>query len=230
MPSQAGPTRPRVLLIEDDETIRESVAGSLSDSGFSVLAQEDGDQLERALHDFRPGAVVLDWMLPGRNGPALAKVVNRTSAVPVIMLTARDAVSDRLAGFEAGVDDYLVKPFAMEELTARLRVLLRRSGSLAATVQVGDLIMDPASATVLRDGESIDLTATEWRVLSYLADNHGRIVSTTQILTQVWGYDDYADNLVQVHISALRRKLEAHGPRLIHTVRGLGYVLRDSPR
>lgn len=219
-----------MLLIEDDETIRESVAGSLTDSGFSVLAQHDGNELERALHDFRPGAVVLDWMLPARSGPVLARVVSRTSAVPVIMLTARDAVADRLAGFEAGVDDYLVKPFAMEELTARLRVLLRRSGSLAATVQVGDLILDPASATVLRSGQPIDLTATEWRVLSYLAGNHGRIVSTTQILTQVWGYDDYADNLVQVHISALRRKLEAHGPRLLHTVRGLGYVLRASAR
>jgi DNA-binding response OmpR family regulator len=145
------------------------------------------------------------------------------------MVTARDEVEDRLKGFDAGADDYVVKPFATSELLARTRAVLRRAGVTVETIQVDDLLVDPGAARVTRGGVEIDLTATELRLLVFLAENRDRVMSTLQILTQVWGYDDYADNLVQVHISALRRKIEAHGPRLIHTARGLGYVLR-APR
>lgn len=218
--------KPRVLLVEDDSAIRDSVVGALSDSGYTVRGLSDGLGLETELEGFRPDAVILDWMLPGRDGPTLARTVAAHSRAPVMLLTARDAVADRLRGFDAGVDDYLPKPFAMAELLARLRVLLRRSGGIGSVIQVDDLLIDPAGAFVSRAGQRLELTATELRLLTFLAENRDRVLSATQILTQVWGYDDYADNLVQVHISALRRKLEAHGSRLVHTVRGVGYVLR----
>jgi len=219
-------TSARVLVVEDDAAIRDSVAGALSDAGYTVHGLPDGSRLEAELERFRPDVVIVDWMLPGRDGPTLARVVRARSPAPVMLLTARDAVADRLRGFEAGVDDYLAKPFAVAELLARLRVVLRRTGGTQTVVQVDDLLVDPAAAVVSRAGQRLELTATELRLLTFLAENRDRVLSPTQILTQVWGYDDYADNLVQVHVSALRRKLEAHGPRLLHTVRGVGYVLR----
>jgi two-component system OmpR family response regulator len=135
-------------------------------------------------------------------------------------------VPDRLAGFAAGADDYLVKPFAMAELVARVRAVLNRRGRWPGAVEVGDLLVDEPAGTATRAGARLDLTATELRLLGYLVGNRGRTVSKTQILTQVWGYGDYDPNLVEVHVSALRRKLEAHGDRLVHTVRGLGYTVR----
>lgn len=217
---------PRILLVEDDESIRDAVAVALRSEGWAVAAEADGRALEETLLAFRPDLVVLDWMLPGRDGPALARVVQEFGDVGVVMLTARDEVGARLRGFEAGVDDYVTKPFAMAELLARLRALLRRLGRVPTTVQVGDLVVDAAGGVVTRAGHRVDLTATELRLLGFLVENRGRTMSTTQILTQVWGYEDVADNLVQVHVSALRRKLEAHGERLVHTVRGVGYVVR----
>jgi len=216
----------RILLVEDDETIRHSVAAALQDVGWSVQAVEDGEDLEARLRSYRPHLVVLDWMLPGRAGPTLARVVRSESSAAVVMLTAREAVEDRLQGFDAGVDDYVAKPFVMAELVARLRALLRRLGAVPAVIEVGDLVVDEQGAVAMRGGTRLELTATEFRLLLHLAHHRDRVLSSAQLLSQVWGYDEYADNLVQVHISALRRKLESHGPRLIHTERGLGYVLR----
>lgn len=220
---------PRVLVVEDDEVIRESLGSALSASGFTVRLLADGRDLEDELASYRPVMVLLDWMLPGRDGAALVAVVRSRCTAGIVMLTAREAVEDRLRGFDLGVDDYLAKPFVMAELVARIRAVMRRLGTLPSTVQVGDLVIDEEAALVQRDGTTIPLTATEFRVLVYLASHRDRVLSSAQILSQVWGYEEYADNLVQVHISALRRKLEERGPRLIHTERGLGYVLR-APR
>lgn len=220
---------PRLLVVEDDEAIRTMLAASLRAAGFEVETRVDGATLEADLAELRPALVVLDWMLPGRDGPRLVDVVRSHSRAGIVMLTAREGVADRLRGFEVGVDDYVAKPFVTEELVARIRAVLRRSGAVAATIQVGDLAVDEDGGTATRAGERLALTATEFRLLCYLAHHRDQVVSSAQILTQVWGYDDYADNLVQVHLSALRRKMEVHGPRLIHTERGLGYVLR-APR
>lgn len=218
---------PKLLLVEDEATIREALESSFRQAGFRVEAVPDGEGLDDRLARFRPDVVILDVMLPGRDGFQLASLVRRTGPTPILFLTAKDSVGDRLAGFERGADDYVIKPFATEELLARVRAVLRRSGRLAEeVVEVGDLVIEMDGARVVRAGEQLSLTATEFRVLAYLAANRGRVLSKTQILTQVWGYDAYAPNLVEVHIWGLRRKTEALGPRLIQTVRGVGYTLR----
>ncbi|MFJ6669535.1 response regulator transcription factor [Actinosynnema sp. NPDC091369] len=219
-------TAARVLVIEDAEAIGAAVSSALRDAGYQVLVRPDGRDLEGELVRFRPDLVVLDVMLPGRDGFTLLEVIRRTCGAGVVMLTARDGVSDRLRGLDRGADDYVVKPFVLAELVARVSAVLRRLGRTPSTVQIGDLVVDADSAVVLRGDVSIELTATELRLLRYLAAQRGRVVGKTQILTAVWGYEDYDPNLVEVHVSALRRKLEEHGPRLLHTVRGLGYVLR----
>ena len=215
--------------MEDDDAIRESLERTLAASGFEVRALVDGEELEREVEAFAPDLVVLDWMLPGRQGPDLVRVVRSRSRAAVVMLTARDAVPDRLTGFDVGTDDYVTKPFATDELVARVRAVLRRSGVLTGRVEVDDLVVDEGAGVATRAGARLPLTATEFRLLCFLAAHRDRVLSSVQILSQVWGYEQYADNLVQVHVSALRRKLEAHGPRLLHTERGLGYVLR-APR
>jgi two-component system OmpR family response regulator len=157
----------------------------------------------------------------------MARLLRRTSGLPILFLTAADSVDDRLAGFQAGADDYLVKPFSMAELLARVQALLRRSGRLSsASWHVGDLVVDDAARMVVRAGVPLELTRTEYDLLTVLVQQIGTVLSKTQLLTQVWGFDAYDTNLVEVHMSALRRKLEAAGPRLVHTVRGAGYVLR----
>jgi two-component system OmpR family response regulator len=216
-------TAARVLVIDDDETIRTAVAASLRAEGFAVRAAPDGDSLLDDLRTGSPDLVVLDWMLPGASGIALAARVRTNSDAAVVMMTARDELDDRLRGFAEGVDDYVVKPFAMAELVARVTAVLRRRGRVASVVEVGDLVLDPEAATARRGDTLLDLTATEFRLLCFLAQGRDRTLSKGQITTQVWGYDDIAPNLVEVHLSALRRKMEVHGPRLIHTVRGLGY-------
>lgn len=224
----ANPVRApaRVLVVEDSEAIRVSVVAALADAGHEVHELGDGARLEDALAGFRPDLVVLDVMLPGRDGFALLHVVRASTDAGVVLLTARDAVDDRLRGLDSGADDYVVKPFVLAELVSRVAALLRRLGRVPSAVQVGDVVVDADAGTALRDGTALDLTATELRLLAYLAAQRGRTVGKVQILTQVWGYGDYDPNLVEVHVSALRRKLEAHGPRVLHTVRGLGYVLR----
>jgi len=213
----------RILVVDDDETIRSAVLAALDAEGFTTRGLADGGALADELGSFVPDLVVLDWMLPGAPGIRLAAVIRTSSDAAVVMLTARDEVDDRLRGFAEGVDDYIVKPFAVAELIARVTAVLRRRGRIPSVIEIGDLVVDPDAARSTRGGRPLDLTATEFRLLGFLAESRGRTVSKTQILTQVWGYDDYDPNLVEVHLSALRRKMEGSGPRLIHTVRGLGY-------
>jgi DNA-binding response OmpR family regulator len=214
----------RVLVVEDAEAIRVAVLTGLADAGFSVTGRPDGRTLERDLATCRPDLVVLDVMLPGRDGFALLEVVRRHSAAGVLVLTARDGISDRLRGLHRGADDYLVKPFVLAELVARVTAVLRRLGRTPSVVEVGDLMLDGASGSVWRAGREIELTATERRLLEHLAMHRDQVLTKAALLTSVWGYEDFDPNLVEVHISALRRKLG--GPRLLHTVRGAGYVLR----
>ncbi|GAA5158618.1 response regulator transcription factor [Pseudonocardia eucalypti] len=219
--------RARVLVVEDAEAIRAAVLTALDDAGFHVAGRPDGTGLERELTTFRPDLVVLDIMLPGRDGFTLLEVVRRNSAAGVLLLTARDGIDDRLRGLHGGADDYLVKPFALAELVARVTAVLRRLGRTPSTIQIGDLVLDSTAGTVLRGDRPIELTATERRLLEHLAAHRDRVLSKAQLLTSVWGYEDFDPNLVEVHISALRRKLGE--PRLLHTVRGVGYVLRTGP-
>jgi two-component system, OmpR family, response regulator len=226
MPTSA----PRVLLIEDDAALRDAVRSSLRAEGYEVRAEEDGTSIRAVTTGFRPDLAVLDVRLPqGPSGLGVARMLRETDELPIIFLTAADGVQDRLAGFDAGGDDYLVKPFAMAELLARVRALLRRSGRLVSeTWQVGDLIVDEAARQCSRAGQPLELTRTEFDLLVALGRHPDRVLTKTQLLASVWGFDAYDVNLVEVHVSALRRKLEAHGPRLIHTVRGSGYRLQPS--
>jgi two-component system, OmpR family, response regulator len=217
----------RVLVVEDAEAIRTAVLAGLGAAGLAATGRADGRELEQDLAIVRPDLVVLDVMLPGRDGFALLEIVRRHCDAGVVMLTARDAVDDRLRGLHGGADDYVVKPFALAELVARVTAVLRRLGRTPSAVEVGDLVVDAEAGSVARAGVPIELTATELRLLDYLAAQRGRVVSKGQILSRVWGYTDYDPNLVEVHVSALRRKLGE--PRLLHTVRGLGYVLRAAP-
>lgn len=210
----------------DTPAIRDPLARSLHGAGYRVRAVGDGTDFEQTVDAFRPDLAVLDLMLPGRDGYALARALRGRSDAGVLMLTARDTVPDRVRGLSAGADDYVVKPFAIEEVLARVAAILRRLGRVPDTVQIGDLVLDQGAGVAVRGSTRLELTATEFQLLAFLVANRGRTLSKTQLLTQVWGYEQYDPNLVEVHISALRRKLEQHGPRLIHTARGLGYTLR----
>ncbi|MFC5929762.1 DNA-binding response regulator [Cryobacterium melibiosiphilum] len=217
----------RVLVVEDEPALRSAIGQALAGAGFTVETAADGADFARRLARFRPDAAVLDINLPGENGLRLAQRLKAAGDTPVLFVTARDGVDDRLAGFSAGADDYILKPFVLAELVARVTAVLRRTGRLVSpTIEVGDLVLDEDAATVSRGGTVIDLTATERRVLTYLVHNRGRTMSKTQILTQVWGYDNADPNLVEAYVSILRRKLDVHGPRLIQTVRGIGYRLQ----
>jgi DNA-binding response OmpR family regulator len=216
----------RVLVVEDSDAIRLSVATVLRAQGYVVTERADGRDLEAVLGQSAPDVVVLDVMLPGRDGFDLLDVIRRTGDAAVIMLTARDTTADRVRGLGAGADDYLVKPFAMAELVARIKAVLRRSRPDGGTVRVGELELDEDLVRVSSADQPVQLTETERRVLAYLVGHREQVVSKTQILTAVWGYDGFAENLVEVNVSTLRRKLEAQGQaRVLHTVRGRGYRL-----
>jgi DNA-binding response OmpR family regulator len=225
----AGVAASRILVVEDSDAIRVPLAAALSGHGYEVSAAPDGSDLESRLRDRPPDLVVLDVMLPGRDGFELLRVIRTSSTAAVLMLTARDAVSDRVHGLTSGADDYLVKPFALAELLARVQAVLRRTRVGGSAIAVGDLVISDDVADVRRGDRVIDLTETERRVLGYLAGQQGRVVSKTQLLTAVWGYDGFDENLVEVHVSSLRRKLEAGGERVVHTVRGRGYRLGGQP-
>jgi DNA-binding response OmpR family regulator len=220
--------KPRVMVVEDDAVIRSALEVALRSEGYELRAEPDGVRLEQTTREFRPDLAILDVRLPvGPDGYAMARLLRRANGLPILFLTAADSVDDRLVGFQAGADDYLVKPFSMAELLARVQALLRRSGRLAsASWHVGDLVVDDAARMVVRAGVPLELTRTEYDLLASLVQQVGMVLSKTQLLTLVWGFDAYDTNLVEVHMSALRRKLEVAGPRLIHTVRGAGYVLR----
>jgi two-component system response regulator PrrA len=220
----------RVLVVDDDEGIRSSLERSLRLAGFQVdLADDGGGAMSRVL-DAPPDVVVLDVMLPDCDGVTIVRRLRQESAdVPILMLSARSALGDRVAGLQAGADDYLVKPFAVEELVARLEALLRRQERTAlGRVCAGDLVVEPARRDARRGGRPLHLSRREYDLLEVLARNQSVVLTRAQLLELVWGYDFPADgNVVDVFVGYLRRKLEAAGePRLIHTVRGVGFVLR----
>jgi two-component system, OmpR family, response regulator MprA len=221
----------KVLVVDDERAVRESLDRALRLSGYEVALATDGLDALRAVVDDRPDAVVLDVALPGPDGLAVARRLRRDGCdLPILMLTARDAVEDRVAGLDAGADDYLVKPFALQELLARLRALLRRTTNddVADAMTFQDLRMDPVALEVRRGDRRIDLTRTEWLLLELFMRNIGRVLSRDVIHERVWGFDAAtSSNSLEVYVGYLRRKLEADGePRLLHTVRGFGYVLR----
>jgi len=217
-----------VLLVEDDLIVRAGVEVALAGEGYAVRCECDGVDIDDAVHKFRPDLSVLDVRLPGRDGYEIARRLRSYTDVPLLFLTAADSVEERLEGFEAGGDDYLVKPFVMAELLARVRALLHRSGKLRRTpLELGPLVIDELGRQVTHQGREVSLTRIEYELLVALAKPPGRVLSKIQLLLGVWGYEAYDDNLVEVHISALRRKLEAYGPRLVHNVRGVGFVLRE---
>ncbi|MDQ4142441.1 MAG: response regulator transcription factor [Actinomycetota bacterium] len=220
--------KPRVLVVEDDRPVRTSLEVALREEGYEVCPRGDACEIDHVASQFRPDMAILDVRLPrGPDGYAAARLLRARTNLPIIFLTAADTVRERLTGFESGADDYLVKPFSMAELLARVQALLRRAGRLTSAVwQIGDVVIDDAARTVLRAGEPIDLTRTEYDLLAVMAKHPSQVLSKVQLLTQVWGFDAYDVNLVEVHMSSLRRKLETRGPRLLQTVRGVGYVLR----
>jgi two-component system response regulator MprA len=232
VPLAPAPGAGRLLVVDDDPDVRESLERALRVAGYAVTTAVHGadalDQLARTPVDL----IVLDVLMPIVDGfDACRRLRERGNATPVLVLTARDAVEDRVTGLEAGADDYLVKPFALRELLARIRALLRRSQSRRDVIGYADLTLDATSRTVTRAGEVIELTRIEFGLLELLLRNAERVLSYDVILERVWGFDEVpASNALQVFVGFLRRKLEAGGrPRLVHNVRGVGYVIRATP-
>lgn len=213
-----------MVLVEDEEPVRLAVERALRGEGITVTGFPDYPGPEPVLAA-APDLAVLDVLLPGGDGFELARRLRMARDLPIVFLTARDTVEDRLDGFQLGADDYLVKPFALEELLARVRAVLRRTGRLGAAIEAGEVVVDEQAGLATRAGLPLELTPTELRLLAYFVRQRGLVLSKHQLLTQVWGYDAYDPNVVEVHVSALRHKLEEHGPRILHTIRGLGYRL-----
>lgn len=220
-----------MLTVEDDERIRSAVKLALEDEGWTVDEAESGEAAIELFNRNAPDVVLIDIMLPGIDGFELCRTLRHTSAVPIVMVTARNDTHDIVAGLEAGADDYLTKPFAAKELSARIRALLRRirpSTTRRSHMVFGELELSPEEGKVTRSGEEIHLTKTEFRLLCELAENAGKVFSRENLLDRVWGYDYFGDGrLVDVHIRRLRTKIEADpaNPRYVVTVRGLGYRL-----
>jgi len=223
----------RLLVVDDEPTILELLSGSLRLAGFEVVTAASGTGAVRAAASSRPDLVLLDVMMPDGDGfEALRRIRSGGSEVPVIFLTARDEVPDRVKGFAVGGDDYLTKPFSLEELLGRIRALLKRTrpGAPHSRLRVAGLELDEDAHEVKRDGALVALTPTEYRLLRLLMVNAGRVVSKGEILDHVWEHDPARDgNAVEPVLSYLRRKVDQGEPRLIHTVRGFGYVLRIPP-
>ncbi|MEV6054151.1 response regulator transcription factor [Streptomyces sp. NPDC052107] len=220
-----------VLVVDDDAAIRRSLERGLRLSGFAVRIAADGPEALAAVRDAPPDVLVLDVSMPGMSGiEVCTRLRDEGRDLPVLMLSALDETADRIAGLQAGGDDYLVKPFALQELVLRLRALLRRRPPTGpAPLRVAGLVIDPAARTAERDGRPLDLTRREFELLEVLARNAGLVLTRDQLLERVWGYDfDVRTDTVDTFVSYLRRKLEADGGgRLIHTVRGVGFVLRE---
>jgi DNA-binding response OmpR family regulator len=222
--------RPRVLVVEDDVDIAGVLRRSLDKEGYEVRIAGDGESALDEAGVFEPDAVVLDLGLPKLDGVEVCRRLREDGDVPILILTARDAVDARVEGLDSGADDYLVKPFERDELLARMRALLRRRPPRgSAYVVVGDLRLNPDTREVFRGERQLDLTAREFELLEYLMRNARIVVSRQTLLDEVWGYHPFAEtNTVDVFISNLRRKLEDGGePRVLHTMRGAGYVLRE---
>ena len=241
-PTQTSPaplTRPdgtpiRILAVDDESSLTELLSMAMRYEGWQVSTAASGIEAVKAAREVRPDAIVLDMMLPDFDGlEVMRRVRSEDPDVPVIFLTAKDAVADRIGGLTAGGDDYVTKPFSLEEVIARLRALLRRTGAALtksdSTLVVGDLSLDEDSHEVTRGGVDISLTATEFELLRYLMRNPRRVLSKAQILDRVWNYDFGGQaNVVELYISYLRKKIDAERAPMIHTMRGAGYVLRPA--
>jgi two-component system, OmpR family, response regulator MprA len=224
--------RPRVLVVEDDADIAGVLRRSLDKEGYEVRVAGDGESALDEAGVFSPDAVVLDLGLPKLDGVEVCRRLRTEGDVPILILTARDALDARVKGLDSGADDYLVKPFEREELLARIRALLRRRPPRgSASLVVGDLRLNPATREAYRGERQLELTAREFELLEHLMRNERIVVSRQSLLDEVWGYHPFAEtNTVDVFISNLRRKLEQGGePRVLHTIRGAGYVLREEP-
>jgi two-component system OmpR family response regulator len=231
---RADGTPVRVLVVDDEPTLTDLLQMALRYEGWDVKSAGDGQTAVRTAREFRPDAVVLDMMLPDIDGlEVLRRLRGETPEVPVLFLTAKDSVEDRITGLTAGGDDYVTKPFSLEEVLARLRGLVRRAGIASlqrgSQIVVGDLSMDEDAREVHRAGDLIDLTATEFELLRYLMRNPRRVLSKAQILDRVWSYDfGGRAHVVELYISYLRKKIDSGREPLIHTVRGIGYVLKPA--
>jgi len=221
-----------ILVVDDDQPLLRMLERTLSYQGYQIITASDGQKALHQASDHRPDIIVLDWMMPTMDGlEVLSHLRTVHDETPVLMLTARDAIENRVQGLEAGADDYLVKPFAPEELIARIHALLRRSGAAASTkpLSVSGLTLDPATRQAHYGNQTFDLTPTEFDLLYLLMRHPNQVLERGQILNDIWGYDfSGEDNVLDVYVGYLRKKINAAGcPRLIHTVRGAGYVLRQ---
>ncbi len=221
----------RVLVVEDDEHVRDAVTRALRFEGYDVHTAVDGNDGLLRIDELAPDVVVLDVLMPGTDGLAVCRILrDRGNHTPVLMLTARHEVSDRVAGLDAGADDYLVKPFALDELLARLRALLRRASVTGGVeeLRVGDMVLDPQRRQAWRAERELDLTKTEFDLLELLMFNAGIVVTRDTIYERIWGFDfETSSKSLDVYIGYIRRKTEANGePRIVHTVRGVGYTAR----
>ncbi|HEX4744377.1 MAG TPA: response regulator transcription factor [Candidatus Limnocylindria bacterium] len=220
----------RILVVDDDARLAASLRRALAYEGHGVEVAVDGPAALAAARDRPPDLVVLDVMLPGLDGVEVCRRLRQGSDVPVLMLTARDAISDRVAGLDAGADDYLVKPFAHDELLARVRALLRRREPAGREIlRCADLVMDVAAHEVRRGARTIDLTALQFELLEHLLRHQRQVLDRERLLEAVWGVgSDAISNVVDVTVAGLRARIESDGqPRLLHTIRGVGYVLRE---
>ena len=230
-----APAKQRILVVEDDHAVRDSLRRSLEFNGYDVELAQDGAEALAGIGALRPDAIVMDVMMPRLDGIETTRALRSVgNTVPILVLTARDAVGDRVEGLDAGADDYLTKPFALDELLARLRALLRRTAAADEetdeVLEYAGLSMDLASREVRRGSRMIELTRTEFSLLELFLRRPRRVLERSFILEEVWGFDfPTTANSLEVYVGYLRRKTEAEGePRLIHTVRGVGYVLRES--
>jgi DNA-binding response OmpR family regulator len=223
------PVRRRILVVEDEPFMRDAIETALSGDGFDVRAAGDAATAQPLVDTFRPDLVLLDIGLgPGADGLTFARRLRGSSESSVLFVSAANAVENRLAAFDLGADDYITKPFVMAELLARVRAVLRRAGRGASSVMVaGDVTLDLEGYVASRGDVVLALTRIEFALLAALCRRPGRVLSKVQLLNEVWGFDQFDVNLVEVHISALRKKLAPHGPQMIQTVRNVGYVVRS---
>jgi DNA-binding response OmpR family regulator len=217
----------RVLVVEDEPPARDLLVAILEDDGYKVCPVADGPSALEAATTFQPNLALIDGGLPGMAGAEVARRLRQEGNLPIVFVTGADSAQDVHDAFRIGADDYIVKPFDPEELSWRVRAVLRRSGVAVAQVwECGDLVVDEGTRLVTRGDTPVSLTATEFKMLSILIRNRTRVVPKRQLVDQIWGYEA-DDHVLEVHMSALRRKLEANGSRMIHTIRGAGYVLRS---
>jgi DNA-binding response OmpR family regulator len=219
----------RILVVDDEVGLATEISVALRAAGYMTRVEHNGADALKTILEAKPDLVLLDIMLPGLNGFEVGQQAIDKLGVPIIFMTARDAAEDKMRGLEVGADDYVTKPILMGELLLRVRAVLRRTGVLIAPLSIGDLLINEDEAAVTYAGEEIKLTNTEYRLLGELARSRGRVLSKNYLLTQVWGYDAFDPNLVEVHVSSLRKKLEHAGcdaNELIKTKRGLGYMIK----